>query len=182
MRYSGKSVSADSLAAAFTAVGVRALVLNQDNYFVLPPRTNHERRLESLTYVGPDEVNLALLSMHIDAFRAKAATVSGPLVDYPGNRFLTRLFDFSAADLLIVEGTYVLQLADLDARVFFAATYKDNEPRRKARKRDLDVPIISRILAIEHDIIARQAAVADVLIDSHFAIVRRRQDHAVDSA
>ncbi len=171
---SGKSVTADSLAKAFTASGVRAVVLNQDNYFVLPPRTNHEHRLESLAHVGSHEVNLALLAQHIDAFRAGAADVLGPLVDYPGNRFVTQRFDFSATDLLIVEGTYALRLVDLDARIFLEATHEATETRRRRRNRDIDTPIIAQILAIEHDIIARQAALADVLIDPQFRIVGAR--------
>lgn len=171
---SGKSVTADSLAKVFTASGVRAVVLNQDNYFVLPPRTNHEHRLESLAHVGSHEVNLALLAQHIDAFRSRAADVLGPLVDYPGNRFLIQKIDFSAADVLIVEGTYALRLVDLDARVFFEATHEDSEPRRRQRNRDVDAPIIAQILAIEHDIIARQAALADVLIDPQFRIIGAR--------
>lgn len=168
---SGKSVTADSLAKVFTDSGVRAVVINQDNYFVLPPRTNHEHRLESLAHVGSHEVNLALLAQHIDDFRAGAVDVLGPLVDYPGNRFLTQRFDFSTADILIVEGTYALRLVDLDARVFFEATHLDSEPRRRRRNRDIDTPIIAQILAIEHDIIARQAALADVRIDKQFRIV-----------
>jgi uridine kinase len=179
---SGKSVTADSLAVAFAAVGVRALVLNQDNYFVRPPRTNHEHRLESLTHVGPHEVNLGLLSQHIDAFRTAAPHVSGPLVDYPGNRFLMQRLDFPSADLLIVEGTYVLQLDNLDARIFFQATYQDSEARRQARNRDIDAPIIQQILAIEHDIIARQAELADILVDRHFAIVRPERERAAHPA
>ena len=171
---SGKSVTADTLAKAFTASGVRAVVLNQDNYFVLPPRTNHEHRLESLAHVGSHEVNLALLAQHIDAFRAGAADVLGPLVDYPGNRFVTQRFDFSATDLLIVEGTYALRLVDLDARIFLEATHEATETRRRRRNRDIDTPIIAQILAIEHDIIARQAALADVLIDPQFRIVGAR--------
>ncbi len=179
---SGKSVTSESLAQSFADAGIRTAVINQDNYFLLPPRTNHERRLESLAHVGPHEVNMALLARHIEAFRAKDADVVGPLVDYPGNRFVTQHFDFSAADLLLVEGTYVLELGDLDARVFFAATYKDTELRRRARNRDIDVPIIEQILAIEHEIIARQASVADLLVDRDFGIVRPGQDHTADLA
>ena len=67
---SGKSVTAEELARACNGVGLGTLVLNQDNYFFLPPRTNHEHRVESLENVGPHEVNMALLSSHISAFRA----------------------------------------------------------------------------------------------------------------
>jgi uridine kinase len=169
---SGKSVTADELAHACNTVGVRATVLNQDNYFVLPPRTNHEHRIESLDHVGPQEVHMALIAAHMAAFRASEPAVVAPLVDYPGNRFVTQTLDFSQTDLLIVEGTYVLQLPGLDARIFLDATHEDTEARRRARNRDIDAPIVAQVLAIEHDIIARQAAHADILIDANFRIVR----------
>ena len=171
---SGKSMTADGLARACNDAGLRALVLNQDNYFFLPPRTNHEHRIESLDNVGVHEVNLALIASHIAAFRAGASDVVAPLVDYPGNRFMTQTFNFAKFELLIVEGTYVLQLDDLDVRIFLEATHEDTQERRRIRNRDIDAPIVAQLLAIEHEIIARQAAVADVLIDSDFQLIRSR--------
>ncbi len=169
---SGKSVTADALARACNAAGVRTSVINQDNYFVLPPRTNHEHRIASLANVGPHEVNLSQIESHIAAFRGHAHEVVAPLVDYPGNRFVTQTFDFSETELLIVEGTYVLQLAGLDTRIFLEATHEDTEERRRARNRDIDAPIVAQVLAIEHAIIAQQAGLADILIDSDFRVVR----------
>ena len=165
-------MTADGLARACTSVGMRALVLNQDNYFFLPPRTNHEHRIESLDNVGAHEVNMALIGSQIAAFRARENGVVAPLVDYPGNRFVTQTLDFSTVELLIVEGTYVLQLDDLDVRIFLEATHEDTEERRRVRNRDIDAPIVTQVLAIEHEIIARQRAVADVLIDSDFRLTR----------
>ena len=169
---SGKSVTADELARACNTAGVRTLVLNQDNYFVLPPRTNHEHRIESLANVGPHEVNMVLIASHVAAFRAGERVVVAPLVDYPGNRFITQTLDFSTMDLLIVEGTYVLQLPSLDSRIFLEATHNDTEARRRARARDIDAPIVAQVLAIEHEIISRQAEHADILIDANFRITQ----------
>lgn len=169
---SGKSMTADGLARACNDAGLRALVLNQDNYFFLPPRTNHEHRIESLDNVGVHEVNLALIGSQITSFRACENGVVAPLVDYPGNRFVTQTLDFANVELLIVEGTYVLQLDDLDVRIFLEATHEDTEERRRVRNRDIDAPIVAQVLAIEHEIIARQRAVADMLIDSDFRLSR----------
>ena len=93
-------------------------------------------------------------------------------MDYPGNRFLTQTFNFADIELLIVEGTYVLQLDELDVRIFLAATHGDTEARRRARNRDIDAPIVAQVLAIEHEIVARQRAVADIVVGADFAIVR----------
>ena len=169
---SGKSVTAEELGRACNGVGLTALILNQDNYFFLPPRTNHEHRVESLENVGPHEVNLALLSSHIAAFRARSHAVVAPLVDYPGNRFITQTLNFENIELLVVEGTYVLQLDELDARIFLEATHEDTEERRRVRNRDIDAPIVAQVLAIEHGIIAAQRELADIVVGTDFRIVR----------
>jgi uridine kinase len=169
---SGKSVTATALAAALDAVGFRAGLIHQDDYFVRPPRTNHEHRLRDLGSVGPQEVDLALVAAHVAAFRGARDDVPAPRVDYPGNQFLTHRLDFAPLAVLVVEGTYVLQLADLDVRIFLDATHHDTRARRRLRNRDIDAPVIETILDLEHAIIARQASVADILVDREFAIRR----------
>lgn len=171
---SGKSVTATGLAQQLGATGIRTTVLHQDDYFILPPRTNHEQRVLDLANVGPHEVDLARLQSHVDAFRAGENRIEGPAVDYPANRFVTRRHDFSTVQALIVEGTYVFRLRDLDLRIFLEATHEDTRERRRVRNRDIDAPIIDRILTIEHELIAPQSASADIVIDRDFVIRPRR--------
>ena len=169
---SGKTVTALSLARAIERRGPRVLVLHQDDYFLRPPATNHEHRRGDLTSVGPPEVRMPLLAEHIAAFRARRQVVA-PRVDYPGNRFLTRQLDFSAIDVLLVEGTYVLLLPQLDVRVFLEATHEDTRARRLTRARDIHEPFVDEVLRIEHAIIATQAGRADIVIDREFRSARR---------
>ena len=169
---SGKSATAAGLARELTRRGVPTAVLHQDDYFLRPPRVNHAHRLLDLANVGPHEVNLALVAEHVAAFRAGRDGVEAPLVHYPGDRFCTQRHDFSALAALVVEGTYVLTLPGLDARVFLEATHEDTRARRRARNRDPETPIEGRVLAIEHAVVARQGAVADVLIDQEFRLRR----------
>jgi len=169
---SGKSITATNLARVLAARGAGAAVLHQDDYFHRPPRANHAARLADLGAVGPHEVNRALLAEHIAAFRAGAAAIDGPLVDYANDRFVTQRHDLAGRAVLVVEGTYVLALPDLDVRVFLAATHEETAARRAARARDAHEPIIDTILGIEHALIAPQAAVADVVVDRDFRIVR----------
>ena len=75
-------------------------------------------------------------------------------------------------ELLVVEGTYVLQLDELDARIFLEATHEDTEERRRVRNRDIDAPIVAQVLAIEHGIIAAQRELADIVVGTDFRIVR----------
>lgn len=170
---SGKTITAAELAAALTAAGRPAAVLHQDDYFLRPPRTNHAHRERDLGAVGPHEVDLALLRRHVAAYRAGWDGVRVPQVDYPNDRFLHRTVDFGPLAALVVEGTYVLQLEGLDVRVFCEATHVETRERRRLRNRDIDAPFVDRVLEIEHALIAPQAALADVVIDRTFRIVRR---------
>lgn len=147
-----------------------AVVLHQDDYFIRPPRTNHAHRIGDLSSVGPHEVRLDLLATHIAEFRAGRDVADAPRAEHSTDSFVTRRLDLAAASVLIVEGTYVLTLQDSDVRIFLEATHEETAERRRRRNRDVDAPIIDRILSIEHDIIARQARRADILVDSHFGI------------
>lgn len=167
---SGKSVTSVDLARALDAAGVPAGVLHQDDYFKLPPRTNHEHRCVDLAHVGPHEVDLARLHSHIIAFREARDSVIAPVVDYPANAFGTQVIDFSPLSALIVEGTYVLRLDDVDIRIFLEATNDDTRERRRVRNRDIDAPIVDQVLAIEHALIAPQVALAQIVIDREFRI------------
>ncbi len=170
----GKSVSATNLARELDAVGIATGVIHQDDYFKLPPRVNHEHRCDNLANVGPHEVNLALLNEHVLAFREGRSDVTVPMVDYPSDSFLSRRRDFAPLAALIVEGTYVLRLPGMDIRIFLNATSDDTRARRRARNRDIDAPIVDQVLAIEHELIAPQAALASIVIDREFRIVGRR--------
>jgi uridine kinase len=117
-------------------------------------------------------VALERLAEHVAAFRAGADGVEGPLVDYPADAFRTQRLDFGPLAALVVEGTYALQLPDLDVRVFLEATHEDTRARRRARARDEETPFVERVLELEHAIIARQAAGADVLVDREFGVRR----------
>lgn len=165
---SGKSTTAESLGRELSARGIPTGLIHQDDYFLRPPRTNHEYRLLDLQHVGPHEVNLDLMQSHVDAFLTGRDGVQAPAVDYPGNRFVTRRLDFAALQALIVEGTYVFRLRCIDARIFLDATHEDTKERRRIRNRDIDAPVIDKILAIEHEIIVQQAQQADIVIDRSF--------------
>ncbi len=46
-----------------------------DDYFKLPPRSNHENRLKSLDNVGLQEVNLNLIQENIKDFKKGKITI-----------------------------------------------------------------------------------------------------------
>ena len=167
---SGKSISAMAIADVLSARGISVVVLHQDDYFIRPPRANHAHRIGNLSSVGPHEVRLDLLASHIADFRAGRDVPDAPRADHGSDSFVSRRLDLGTASVLVVEGTYVLTLHDSDVRIFLEATHEETAERRRLRNRDVDAPIIDRILAIEHELIALQARRADIVIDRDFRI------------
>ncbi len=170
---SGKSVTAVDLAAVLNREGIRAAIIHQDDYFIRPPRTNHEFREQDITSVGPQEVQLDLIARHIAEFRAGAESITGPSLRYAENCFDTQTIALDGCNVLVVEGTYVLHLDDIDVRVFLEATYEDTAPARRERNRDIDAPFVQQVLQIEHGIISQQRARADIVISPEYRIGRR---------
>lgn len=170
---SGKTVTAVAIAQELRARGWEVVVLHQDDYFRLPPRQNHEQRRRTLAHVGPREVDMQRLQQHVAAFRAGRSNVPAPQVDYAADQFRETLLDFSRAGVLLVEGTYVLQLDDLDIRVFLSASYEDTRADRARRARDIDEPFVEDVLRIEHDIVQRQVTTAHIVVDREFTVTPR---------
>lgn len=167
---SGKSVTASTLARALGASGHPAVVLHQDDYFHLPPRANHAARERDIAVVGPSEVNLERMQAHIAEFLDGRGAIVASVVDYATDRFESHPVELKGIGVLVVEGTYVLGLEDIDVRIFLEATYADTRDRRRIRGRDVDSPFVERVLAIEHALIAPDRARADLVVDREFAI------------
>ena len=96
--------------------------------------------------------------------------MTAPRADHAADAFVTRRLDFAHAAVLVVEGTYALHLDHTEVRIFLEATHAETAERRRRRNRDVDAPIIDRILAIEHELIAAQASRAHIVIDRDFVI------------
>lgn len=164
---SGKSETAQALADAFHEQGLGAAILGQDDYFVLPPRTNDARRREDPEWLGPHvEVRLDLLDANLrDAINGQPAIVK-PLVDYDANRIDSETLGLEGVRVLIAEGTYVSLLRHVDTRIFIARTYRDTLEHRRKRNRGTEAgdPFVERVLETEHRIIAGHRWLADYLI------------------
>ena len=50
---SGKSETAQALAEQLEKAGINCTILQQDDYFVYPPRSNDRARREDIGWVGP---------------------------------------------------------------------------------------------------------------------------------
>jgi len=169
---SGKSETATAVAEALEAAGIDSIILQQDDYFVYPPKSNDRARRKDISWVGPQEVRLDLMDSHLKAFLDGAESVEKPLVDYDADSIGQETMDFGAARVAIAEGTYTTLLDSANVRIFITRDYEQTRAHREKRNRDaseLD-PFIDDVLKIEHDIISLHRSRADIVINADFTV------------
>lgn len=167
---SGKSVTAFALKKVFDENGIRSFVIQMDDYFKLPPKSNHENRLKSFENVGPHEVHLDLIQENIKAFKDGSMTVKKPLVHYQDNSVTEETVNTENIDVLIVEGTYVLRIDEFDFSIFIDRNYKDTYEKRMERNRDEQSDFVEKVLDIEHNIIRQFKEKADIILGKNYQI------------
>ncbi len=162
---SGKSEIGHCLAELGVQMGKKAFVFGQDDYFKLPPKSNHNRRLEGIDWVGPGEVRLDLLDEHVAALKAGLdEPLTKPLVFFDEDRIGTNTVAPQPFDLIIAEGTYTSLLENADVRAFIDRTYRQTKKNRLKRARDPATEFLEQVLEIEHQVISAHKARADVVI------------------
>lgn len=171
---SGKSELASEIARIFSEGGLKAGLLQQDDYFVFPPKTNHEMRRANLEQVGPYEVKLDFLDSNLRSFKRGESPIYKPLVYYDEDRITTEEMDVHDLAILIAEGTYTSLLKFVDVRLFIDRDYRQTLAARKKRARDAFEPFLEDVLKREHQIISAHKARADFLITSDFGSVLPR--------
>lgn len=161
----GKSETAHCLRERCEDSGKSVVVLAQDDYFKLPPKSNHARRLQDISWVGTGEVRLDLLDEHLRSLkRGDGPTLTKPLVYFEEDRIGEEQIQGGPYDVVIVEGTYTAALESLQMRVFIDRNYRQTKKARLTRARDPDVDFLEQVLEIEHRIISQHKAKADVVV------------------
>jgi len=161
----GKSETAHCLAELLTQEGWTSLILGQDDYFKLPPCSNHEKRLADIDWVGTGEVRLDLLDEHLAALKNDPdRPLTKPLVYFEEDRIGSEVLPGGRRDVVIAEGTYTTLLTNADVRAFINRDYRQTKLSRLKRARDPDVDFLEQVLEIEHGEIATHRTRADVVI------------------
>ncbi|MGD8599470.1 MAG: hypothetical protein PVJ26_20830 [Anaerolineae bacterium] len=174
----GKSELAYEIYRQLNARGIHAGLLQQDDYFVFPPHTNHEMRRRNLEQVGPYEVKLDFLDANLRSFKRGESPIYKPLVNYDQDRITAEEMAVDDLAVLIAEGTYTSLLAFADVRVFIDRDYRQTLEARMQRARDKWEPFIQEVLEREHQIIAPHAARADIVIPATFDSIQLRKVEA----
>jgi len=166
----GKSTLAIAVKQVMSDHHIKAFTIHMDDYFFLPPTDNHNQRLDDINHVGPQEVDLALLQEHIDLVQTSIKDFYKPLIHYKENAKRTEYADLTEIDVVIIEGTYVGQLKNIDNIIFIDRTYLDTWEARMARGRDIADAFNEEVLKIEHLIIKRQKENANILVDGNYQV------------
>lgn len=167
---SGKSETGRAIAEAFEALGASSVVLGQDDYFKLPPKSNDAARRRDLSWVGPQEVKLDLLDGHLAAARRGDDTITKPEIIYAEDRLSEETIDLTGVRIVIAEGTYTSLLENVDTRVFIARNRLETLDFRRKRGRERFDPFIEEVLKIEHHIISQHRPRADVVITNDYDV------------
>lgn len=171
---SGKSATGRAIADELEKRGIRSIVLGQDDYFVLPPRSNDMQRRNDPQWLGPHvEVRLELLEQNLVSAIQGETRITKPLVDYDANTIQEETINLDGVRVLIAEGTYTSLLKHVDTRIFIARNWQDTLEDRQKRSRGLEVgdPFTEQVLSMEHRIIAGHKHLADFVITKDFEVV-----------
>jgi len=167
---SGKSVTAVCLQKVLLEQKIDAFILHQDDYFYLPPASNHAARETDISKVGLAEVNLQLLQSHVNAFLKNEAHIVKPLVYYKENQIIQDTINITPYQVLIIEGTYSFFLENADLKVFMERNYKDTLESRIERARDISSDFLELVLQIEHELISPCIKKADLLVKKNYQV------------
>ena len=171
---SGKSETGKAIADELALLGVRSVILGQDDYFVLPPRSNDARRRKDPEWLGPHvEVRLDALEGNLrDAVGGKADLIK-PLIDYDRDSVEEVRISLNGIKVVIAEGTYTSLLKHVDTRVFIARNRLETLEHRRKRNRGSEAgdPFIEQVLMTEHKIIAGHAQLADFIITKDYDVL-----------
>ena len=168
---SGKSETGAAIAEMIEKHSeLRCMVLQQDDYFVHPPRTNDATRRKDIDWVGTQEVKLELLDEHLKSAIEGADEITKPLVIYEQDRVSEEVMSLAGVQVVVAEGTYTSLLKNVDARVFIARNRLETLESRKKRGREAIEPFLEEVLQIEHEIIAPHRELADIVITRDYEV------------
>jgi uridine kinase len=172
---SGKSETGRAIADELAKYGIKSVILGQDDYFILPPKSNNLKRREDPEWLGPHvEVKLEDMEQNlVDAIQGKNE-ITKPLVDYGSNAVEEETISLAGVKAVIAEGTYTSLLKHVDSRVFIDRNWLDTLEYRRKRHRGAEAgdPFIEQVLGTEHKIIAGHKQLADFVILKDYTVIR----------
>ncbi len=168
----GKSEIAYAMDRYLEKINIPAYIIQQDDYFILPPKTNEKARVININRVGPEEVRLDLLNENIRSLSVGQSAIQKPLVIFEEDRITQETIDLASYKVIIIDGTYTTMLEGIDCRVFIDRDRHDTRNDRQKRNREKQNEYLESILEIEHNIISRHKEMADLVVSKEYKVTR----------
>jgi len=169
---SGKSETAKALQEEFKKYSVSSIILQQDDYFFLPPKSNDTKRRTDFNWIGPQEVRLDLINEHLQQLKTGVKSILKPLVHYKEDMITEETVSMGDNKVIIVEGTYTSLLRNIDHKIFISRNKFDTLESRKKRSRaahELD-EFTDKVLEKEHKIISEHKSLANTIISKTYVV------------
>jgi uridine kinase len=171
----GKSEVAVAMSQQLVEMKVKSHILQQDDYFFYPPKTNDMMRRQDINHVGSSEVNLGLLDQNLRDILDGKEKVEKPLVAYEQDEAVREILNLQGITVIIVEGTYTTLLKNAHQRVFIDRIYLETKAERLERGREEQDDYLEKILEIEHSIISKHKTKADILVTRDFDVTENEE-------
>lgn len=168
----GKSETAVALSQQLVETGIKSHILQQDDYFFYPPKTNDMMRRKDINHVGTSEVNLDLLDQNLRDIQERKEKIEKPLVAYEQDEAVREILNLRGIPVIIVEGTYTTLLKNAHQRVFIDRIYLETKSERLERGREEQDEYLEKVLEIEHGIISEHKAKADIIVTHDFDVIQ----------
>ncbi len=167
---SGKSETATAISDILETKGIKTVILQQDDYYVYPPKTNDLTRRKDIGWIGMNEVKLDVIDNNLRDFIDGKKEIEKPLVIYEENRITSETIDVEDAKIAIAEGTYTTALNNVDCKIFINRNKLETRAHREKRQRSKDEldEFTERVLEIEHEIISPYKEKANIIISKDY--------------
>ncbi|PJJ85062.1 glycoside hydrolase 100 family protein [Mucilaginibacter auburnensis] len=173
---SGKTTLAYALKRELQQLGVKTILLHQDDYFKLPPKQNHMAREKDFGHIGYDEVRLEVLDEHIRQIKLQQhSTITIPRMNWVKDVEEQMVIDIKDAQVVLVEGTYTSLLSQPRFKIFFNADYRETRESRAGRGRDKDNDFIEQVLQKESGLISMHEDLANLVLNNQLEVVTYRE-------
>ncbi len=173
---SGKSETAQAMAEQLQNYKIKSVILGQDDYFHIPPKSNDAKRREDPEWLGPHiEVDLDTLENNLKDAVDGVEQIVKPIVNYQNNTIELEKISLLGIKVIIAEGTYTSLLKNVDTKIFIARNRLDTLEHRLKRDRgnEANDPFIEQVLITEHKIIAGHIQLADFVITKNYDVIIR---------
>jgi uridine kinase len=162
---SGKSTVSIVLARILKRQGIRAKIIDLDDYYKIPPLQRRQWRMKNgINSIGYDEYDWVKLEQNISDFK-ESRTSKMPCVDLITGYVDELKTNFEGVAMLIINGLYSLKIEEADFKVFIELTYDETRDAQKySQKENIDAYRL-QVLQREHEVVQSLKSHAEFYID-----------------